>query len=161
MGSERRAGILSRSRSRSHMPMGRRNLLMRWKMWVKGRNRTRLLASMTERKVVVVVNKVLAMVSGLRRSLEILALLLLLLLNPLLLLLLVMVECGDVLEILVLLVRPHAHIQPHLWQGIPAVRLFHCSHLLQLHKRVSLLFPLLRRWRWGRMLRMPAIVPDQ
>jgi len=54
----------------------RRSQRMLWKMWVKGRTlRKRPLASMAEGKVVVV-DKVLAMVSGLLGSLEILPLLL-------------------------------------------------------------------------------------
>jgi hypothetical protein len=95
---------------------------------------------MADRMVVaVVVNKVLAMVSGLlMRSLEILPLML-----RVLLLLLVVVERGDILEILVLLVRRHTHT--HLRQRIPAVYLFHHPHVLHLHKRVPLLLPLVGR----------------
>ena len=133
------------------------------KMWVKGRTlRMRSLTSMAEREVVVVVNKVLAMVSGLLGSLEILPLLLLLLLLLLrVLVLLVMVVRDDMLEILVLLARWYTHTHTHLRQRIPAMCLFHRPYLLQLHKRVSLLLPLLgRRWR-VRVLRMTAIAHDR
>lgn len=131
------------------------------KMWVKGRTlRMRPLTSMAEREVVVV-NKVLAMVSGLLGSLEILPLLLLLLLLLRVLVLLVMVVRDDMLEILVLLARWYTHTHTHLRQRIPAMCLFHRSYLFQLHKRVSLLFPLLgRRWR-VRVLRMTAIAHDR
>jgi hypothetical protein len=131
------------------MPM-RRRLLMLWKMWVKGRTlRMCLLASMAERKIVVVVDKVLAMVSALvllsvSSRLEILPLLLCLRL-------LLMVERGDLLEILVLLAG-HTHTQPHFREGIPAMSLLHCPNLFQLHKSVSLLVPLLGRRLRARML---------
>jgi len=126
---------------------------MPWKMWVKGRTlRMCLLASMAERKiVVVVVDKALAMVSALvllsvSSRLEILSLLLCLCLR-----LLLMVERGELLEILVLLAR-HTHTQPHFRERIPAMRLLHCPNLFQLHKSVSLLVLLLGRRLRARML---------